>query len=181
MKTLIILAGLPGTGKSYACRILKKKLPRAHYFDSDLFAKKYSDKRGINIMALPKKEQELARLTFHREKIVKLRKLFEKYDIIYIDTCFDLLESRRVFYRFTRDKSLQLVIIEMLCPSEVVKKRIFENRHETERMVGDKDSRWKIHKQMKASWRPIRKKHYVIKSDKDVENQLKDIFKVLQE
>ena len=40
MKTLILFAGLPGTGKSHIARILSKKI-RSYYFDSDKFVKHF--------------------------------------------------------------------------------------------------------------------------------------------
>ena len=48
MKTLIIIAGLPGSGKSYLARILVKKLSRTLYFDSDKFAKNYLQGRDVS-------------------------------------------------------------------------------------------------------------------------------------
>lgn len=44
MKKLVILAGLPGIGKSYCARILEKKI-NCLYFDSDLFSKEYVEKQ----------------------------------------------------------------------------------------------------------------------------------------
>lgn len=177
MKTLIIIAGLPGVGKSFACRILKKKLKTCLYFDSDLFAKKYAEKRRIDLVKLPPKEQNKARLKFHKSKIDNIKKSFEKYDIVFLDTCFDMAQSRRLFYEFAKNSGIDLVIIEVVCSEETVKKRILEHRHEEERMVGDKETRWKIYHQMKSQWKAIKKKHFILDSEKDVQGQLNKFLK----
>ncbi len=83
MSTLVIVAGLPGSGKSYACRALKQLLPNSYYFDSDLFAKKL---RGDRITSLADADLVRERLVMHKAKIVKIRKKFKKYEVIYIDT-----------------------------------------------------------------------------------------------
>jgi len=62
MKTLIVLAGLPGVGKSHACSILKKRLKNCYYFDSDLFAKIRLKKRGFKLSDLPKNKQNQERM-----------------------------------------------------------------------------------------------------------------------
>ena len=69
MKTLIILGGLPGVGKSYCSKILKNKISNCLYFDSDLFAKKYVEKHKVDFVSLPKEQQTKQRLKHHKAKI----------------------------------------------------------------------------------------------------------------
>lgn len=45
MKTLIIIAGLTGVGKSYIAKKIKTEIKNSYYFDSDLFAKNYMKKK----------------------------------------------------------------------------------------------------------------------------------------
>ena len=182
MKTLIITAGLPGVDKSYAMRILTHLLEQkgyhVHYFDSDLFAKEYV-KKHPDYLDKSQEEQTKIRLETHQEKIIEMDRrfnsLFGKIDkkrIILLDTCFDLPDSRKMFYTYA--KKVNLWILEITCPSDTVKKRIFENPHEVERMVGDKQSRWDIHQKMKSWWKPIKwKNHMKIDSSNDLEAQLK--------
>ena len=177
MKKLIVAAGLPGVGKSHICRTLKKAIRGALYFDSDLFAKNYAAKRKINFIALPKKQQEKQRLIVHKAKLEKIREYFKKYKVILLDTCFDLPKSRALFYKFARKERLNLVIVEVICPENVVKRRILRNRHETERMVGSKQDRWKFYHLAKSKWLPIGKRHIVVDSSKDIKSQLNSILK----
>ena len=177
MSTLIIIAGLPGVGKSHTARLLKKSLPKAYYFDSDLFAKNYAKAKGIVLGELSSPDQKLARLKFHRAKIDKLRQLLKKYKVAFLDTCFDMMASRKIFYEFVKDENIELVVLEIKCPSDIVKQRIFENKHEVERMIGTPESRWKTYKEMKAYWKPIRKSHSVIRSNKPLLPQLANIIK----
>jgi len=173
MSTLIIVAGLPGSGKSYACRALKKLIPKSYYFDSDLFAKKL---RGDRITSLADADLVKARLVMHEAKITKIRRKFEKYEVIYIDTCFDMPASRKLFYDLAEKDNINLIVIEMLCPTPVIKKRIFGGKRDETREVGTRMSRWDIHNRMKKAWSAISGNHYIVKSDKNVVAQLKDIL-----
>ena len=175
MKTLIILAGLPGVGKSYCARILKNKLRNCLYFDSDLFSKEYIEEHKLEFMSLSKDLQSKQRLKFHRAKIDGIKKKFQMYDVILLDTCFDLLHSRKMFYQFAKEAGINLIVIEIICSEKTVKSRILAKKHEKERMVGTKESRWRIYKRMKSKWRPIKKVHFVLDSEKDVGAQL-DLF-----
>jgi len=177
MKKLIVTAGLPGVGKSHICRFLKKTIRGAFYFDSDLFSKKYSIKNKINFLALTKKQQEKQRLVVHKVKLEKIREYFKKYNIIFLDTCFDLPKSRQLFYKFAKKEHLKLVILKVVCPERIVKQRIFRNRHETERMVGSKQDRWKFYLRAKSKWLPVGKKHLVVDSSKDIKSQLNSVLK----
>ena len=179
MKKLIIIAGLPGVGKSYTARFLQSKLENVKYFDSDLFAKEYGEKHKVDFVNLSKEEQKKWRLTFHAAKIVEIEKLFDKFDYILLDTCFDMPESRELFYNFAKEKDVSLVVLKIVCPEDIVKKRIFENRHEEERMVGDKEGRWKVHQLFKDRWTPIPKIDFEIDSSKDVEEQVEEFIKLV--
>ena len=177
MKTLIIVGGLSGVGKSYTARMLHSMLENANYFDSDLFAKEFIENQGIDFIGLSLPEQTQLRLGIHQAKIDKLIKDFNQSSTIILDTCFDLKESRDLFYEFAHSYGIKMQVIEVVCPEHEVKKKIFDNPHEDHRMIGDKESRWKMYNQMKKRWQHITRSHTVIESDDDVNTQLKDFIK----
>ncbi len=177
MKTMILLVGFPGVGKSHVARILDKKLKHALYFDSDLFSKIYMRTHKFSFTGISRNEEMKWRLIFHQAKLNKIKEYFKKYDIIFLDTCFDLQNSRKIFYKFAKDNRLKLLVVEVKCPSHIVKKRIFKNRHEKERMVGSKASRWKLHEDMKLWWKPIKKVDFTLYSQKDVDKQIEKFLK----
>ncbi|MAG48100.1 hypothetical protein CL617_05845 [archaeon] len=176
MNSLIILAGLPAVGKSYTARLLKNKLKNSLYFDSDLFAKKYSEKNKFDFPNLSLKEQKKKRIIFHKAKVNAIKKELKKYDYIILDTCFDIVETRKLFYSL---KNTKLIIIELKCSEKAVKGRIFNNPHESHRMVGDQKSRYKVYKNMKSNWKPIKKIDYTINTDKNVIKQIDNIVNSL--
>lgn len=176
-KTLLIVGGLPGVGKSYICRLLDKKLKKSLYFDSDLFSKNYTKKHKIKFFAIPKEEQNKQRIVFHRAKIEQIKKDFKKYDIVFLDTCFDMPESRKIFYKFANDNKLRLVILEIRCSDKEVHNRIFKKRYETKRMIGTRASRWNVYKTMKNKWTVIGKPKFVIYSDKELKPQIEEFVK----
>jgi tRNA uridine 5-carbamoylmethylation protein Kti12 len=185
---LIVTAGLPGTGKSYAMRrlraVLDKKGIDVLYFDSDLFAKQFYDSHpGLDL--LDDAEQKKVRLKVHADKLQRILAMFEigKPDhhaldsvyVVLIDTCFDFTESREMFYSFSRDHGIILWVVELQCSESVVKKRILEHSHECERMIGDNTSRYEAYKKMRGWWEPVvYPRHVVIDSEGDVDVQLRD-------
>jgi tRNA uridine 5-carbamoylmethylation protein Kti12 len=177
MKKLIILAGLPGVGKSYIAKELKRNIRNLFYFDSDLFSKKYTQKNKINFLKLPYKKQLTERLKFHKAKIEEIKKAFMKHNIIALDTCFDIVASRNIFYRFCNKQKIKLIIVQITCPEKIVFERILENKHERDRMVGNKKTRIETYKKIKHNWKPIKKVDFVIKSEKNTEKQINSFIK----
>jgi predicted kinase len=171
-KTLIVVAGLPGAGKSHVSRILKRKIAGSLYFDSDLYSKLFMQKQNMELASLPREEQEGLRMACHRSKIADIIKQFSAHDIIIVDTCFDMMASRVLFYGAAESHGFDIIVIEVVCPEEVVRARIAGNRHETERMIGSKDSRLEAYLEMKRRWQPIKGKRFKLDSGKDVEPQI---------
>ena len=168
-KKLLLFAGLPGTGKSYCARILKNKL-NGYYFDSDKFAK---DVSMTNFDLEKASDAELLewRIESQKNKIEIIKKLFKENDIVIIDTCLDLPESRKLYFEL--DEICEVIVIEVRCDEEIVKKRIFESEHEQDRQVGTPKSRFEIYKKMKEKWRDIEwKNHFVLSSEENVEEQI---------
>ena len=181
MKTLIIVAGLPGVGKSHICRLLKKRIKGLFYFDSDLFGKRAFEKRKLALQDLSPGMVRALRLAVHRSKLVEIKKRFRTHSTIAIDTCFDLPGSRKMFYEFVRKNKLRLIVLELSCPQKIARSRIFERRHETERTVGSKKSRWGIYLEMKRNWRPISPPKIIINSAsaEDINRKLKKLLSLI--
>ncbi len=168
-KKLLLFAGLPGTGKSYCASILNNKL-KSYYFDSDKFAKDVSMK---NFDFKKASDSELLdwRIESQKNKIKIIKELFKEHDIIIIDTCLDLIESRKLYFEL--DEICEVIVIEVRCDEEIVKTRIFEKEHDEDRQVGTPQSRFEIYKKMKQDWKDIEwKNHFVVNSEDGVEEQI---------
>jgi predicted kinase len=114
MKTLILLAGLPGVGKSHIARILSQEL-KSYYFDSDKFSKNLF--KNINFESLSQEELSLLRINSQKMKIQKIKELFLKHDIIILDTCFDIPDARKIYYRLEKDSKtmIKIIVLEVRC------------------------------------------------------------------
>jgi tRNA uridine 5-carbamoylmethylation protein Kti12 len=182
-RILVVTAGLPGSGKSHAMRVLGKILEDkgiwVRYFDSDLFAKRFYDAHP-GLEELSDDENKRVRLDLHGRKLDLILSMYdatceEEVEVVLLDTCFDMQESRALFYEFCTAHGIVLWVLELSCPEEVVRQRIFEERHESERMIGDARSRFAVYKKMKGWWVPVVWEHHlVINSTGDVYGQLSD-------
>jgi adenylate kinase family enzyme len=171
MKTLVLFAGLSGAGKSYIARRLDKKLKHGFYFDSDLFAKESMQKQKISFETMKAKEIKEVRIESQNSKIRLIRKLFDKFDVIFLDTCFDILEARKLYFNLS--KTINIIVLEVKCLEKVVKKRILGNKHESRQPGSSKQIRWEHYLKQKKKWVPVKwKKHFIINSEKDVGKQV---------
>ena len=174
---LIIIAGLPGVGKSHTARILEERLG-AYYFDSDRFAKEHGERAQVDITRLSGAELVEKRLEGHRAKIDGIIRLFDEHETILLDTCFDMVESRALFTTLEH-QDIELVIVELTCSDETVHERIFGNEHETDRMIGTPQSRYEAYERMKANWVPIERVDYHIVTDEDYDEQIERLVAAL--
>jgi tRNA uridine 5-carbamoylmethylation protein Kti12 len=177
MKKLVILAGLPGVGKSYTARILEKKIKNSFYFDSDLFSKNYIETNEINFMELSDKQKLSFRKQIHLKKMISVLKTFENRKIVFLDTCFDIPSSRLEFHKLV--PKISLIIVKILAKDDTVKKRILQNEHDP-RIIGNKQTRWNTYLNMKKNWRKIEKIDFHLDSDKYYPDQIKNLITYIE-
>ena len=79
-KTLILLAGYPGTGKSYMANIIIKNFPELRLLSPDDIKEKFWDKYGFDTLEqkeeLMKKKRELAICEKKIDTMMKWNKIF---------------------------------------------------------------------------------------------------------
>lgn len=172
MKTLILIVGLPGTGKSTACRIVFQNLKNCGYLDSDKFAEEQNlfekFKKADTII-----EKNLVREWFYDKKIEKIRLLFKTHKYVVLDAVFNKEELRKKFYKLKKE-NIKFIIIEIRAPFKIIKQRIFNDQSKgTDR----KNGRWEAYLNMKKEWKPIKEKHFVIKSDDNFKANIKNLSK----
>ena len=174
MATLIIMAGLPGVGKTYTGKLIYNKIIshfKSYFFDSDKFAKKH----------LTGKLTDEVRFKFYIKKMNAVEALLKSYNVVIMDAVFDKNNLRKLFYEMIKKIGGKLIIIEVIAPYNLTKTRI-ENDPSKARL-GTPSSRWIMHKKMKSGWEPIRLpifskfiKYYKINSGKDVNLQVDKIL-----
>ena len=171
MATLIILAGLPGVGKTYAGKIIHNNI-NSYFFDSDKFAKKY----------LTGKLDDKTRFEFYIKKMNAVESLLKSHNVVIMDAVFDKNNLRKLFYEMIQKISGKLIILEVIAPYELAKARIEKDL--SKERLGTPDSRLEMYEKMRKGWQPIRLplftrnfiKYYKINSSKDINPQINKIL-----
>ncbi|UCD03687.1 MAG: AAA family ATPase [Candidatus Woesearchaeota archaeon] len=177
MSILVVFAGLPGTGKTTLCRLLKKKID-CEFFDSDEYAMK-SKHFKMGSKELSEKELNKGRLEFYDKKLNEVRKLMSKNKIVIMDAVFDKEKLRNKFYKMIKEVGGELIIVKVTAPEKIIRERI--QKDNSKRRPGfTKESRLRIYEIMKKGWEPIKKDHIVIDSSKDINEQLDELIKIIK-
>lgn len=139
---LIIICGLPGSGKSSLARKLKAKLPAA-YLNSDIVRKQ--------IFRKPQYTPEEKKRVY--DEIVNLaeKMLLKKKNVI-VDATFYTRKYRQLMVRTARDAGSKYCILLCTLPEEMTKARL-ERREKSERAVSD--ANYGIYLKLKEKFEPI--------------------------
>jgi len=153
--TLIIVSGLPGTGKSYLSRRLAEKV-RFLVLESDVLRKMLFSPPSYS-------SQESARLfrTIHR----LLRELLSKGIPVILDATNLSERFREQLYSIADRLHVRLILVRVEAPPEVVYWRL-ENRAKDAENKSDAD--WAVYRQMQPSVDRIRRNHYVVDTSRDI-------------
>lgn len=152
---LVIVSGLPGTGKSFFCRRLAEKLP-AIILESDAL-------RRVLFPQMDYSQTESMRL-FKAIRLLAERLLRRGFCII-IDAT-NLSECyRQYFYSIAERLDVKLVVVSVEAPPLLVKERLAVRLgNPGERSAAD----WAVYMKMKPSVEKIARKHYVVDTSRDI-------------
>ncbi|MFA5176327.1 MAG: AAA family ATPase [Candidatus Nanoarchaeia archaeon] len=173
--TLIVFAGLPGTGKTTLCKLIQKKV-NCKFFDSDLYAKKKGFHK-IFMGARNEKEQRKLREKFYGDKVNEIKRLLKTHKLVVFDAVFDREKLRKKFYSMVDKVNARLIIIKVIAPEKITLKRINADKKHFSRRPGEKPAgRILSYKIMKKDWEPIKRKHFIVDSTKNTDKQLTKIL-----
>lgn len=152
---LVIVSGLPGTGKSFFCRRLAEKLP-AIILESDAL-------RRVLFPQTDYSQTESTRL-FKAIRLLAERLLRRGFCIIMDAT--NLSERyRQYFYSIAERLDVKLVVVSVEAPPLLVKERMAVRLGNLgERSAAD----WAVYMKMKPSVEKIARKHYVVDTSRDI-------------
>jgi predicted kinase len=152
---VIIVFGLPGSGKSYFAGRLAKSLD-AIYVSSDIERKKLISQR---------------KYTFS-EKMMVYDRMFELMEIaikdgksIVLDASFYRNSIRNCFIQKATELGQTALFIEVTAKTETIKKRLSKKREHS-------DADYSIYLSLKKSFEPLRQNHLALSSDDDIEDML---------
>ena len=146
MCMLIVISGLPGTGKSTIADILSEKI-RAPVLRTDEIRKKLIEKPTYS-----EDERELV----YRVMFIVAEYLVKQGVPCILDATFNKEERRRKVVELAERNNVPIYFIECICDEEVVK----------ERLKGDKrfssDADWEVYLKLKREFEPIMQDHIII-------------------
>ena len=164
---LVIVSGLPGTGKTYFSRELSKRLPFVT-LESDAL------RRVLNPNPNHSKPEN-ARLFSAIHSLCE-RLLREGYSVIADAT--NLTEKHRQhFYDISDRTGVKLIIVQIKAAPSVVKERLEKRGKEA---GNQSDADWQVYKKMEKSVDKIKRKHYSLDTSNEYSNILDEIVEEIK-
>ena len=152
---LIVVSGLPGTGKSYFCRQLAQRLP-AVILESDSLRKALFPSPGYSAAE--------SRRLFQVCHLLIERLLGKGIPVIFDAT--NLSEHNREYlYRIAERLGAKLVLVRVEAPPELVQARLKERALVSE---ASSDADWAVYQRMKPKSQQIRRRHYAVDTSRDI-------------
>lgn len=162
--SLIVITGLPGTGKTYFAKKLADKIPVV-VIGSDILRK--------TLFPKPNYSQQESALLF--QTIHRLIDYLLKNGISLILDATNLTEqSREPLYNIADRLGTKLILVWIEAPPEVVRKRLEMRQTGT---AGSSDADWEVYEQMRPTAEKILRNHYMVDTSRDINPILKKIAK----
>lgn len=161
---LVVVSGLPGTGKSYFCRRLTDRLP-AIILESDAL-------RKVLFLQPSHSLTESARL-FKAIRLLVERLLKRGFCLI-LDATNLSERYREYFYSIAERLDVKLVLVRVEAPPLLVKERIADRLVD---VAENSTAGWEVYMKMKPSVEKITRKHYVVDTSRDITPVLEKVMR----
>lgn len=167
---VILISGLPGTGKSYFSRLLSERLP-AVILESDALRKALVARPSYAWL-------ESRRLFMACQQLVE-DLLTQGIAVIYDAT--NLLESHREeTYQIARRTGAKLVIVWLEAPPELVWERM-EGRLRGLDPHDKSEADWEIYRRMADSAQPPRRNFFKVRTDRDIQPAIEKVVRAVSQ
>ena len=154
---LIVVSGLPGTGKSFLCRKVAEKSPFL-ILPSDALRKVLFPTPQYN-------EQENKRLFSACHVLIE--ELLKKGIPVILDATNLLEHHREYLYRAAERAGAKLILVWVEAPPEVVRQRLIA-REGTPVPERDSQAGWEVYNKMKPRREKISRNHLVVDTSQDI-------------
>lgn len=162
---LVLLSGLPGTGKSHLARLLTAQRP---------FLIVESDRIRKTLFSQPDYSSGESALVHRTCQALIDRKLADGIPVIYDAT--NLVEYfREKVYQVARDRGAALVVVRTVAQETVIRERL-ENRHPDDRSDAD----WEVYQLLMNQEEPISVPHLVVHTDRGAEAAVARVLEALE-
>jgi predicted kinase len=163
---LIVVSGLPGSGKSYFSRGLAEHMPLP-IIESDAMRQRLSAKPDY-------RQAESERL--FRACHALIDELLRKGISLIFDAT-NLIESHREqLYRIADRSGAKLIMVRVEAPTEVIRQRMERRRARLD--PDDKsEADWQVYKKMSTTAERIRRNHFAVDTSKDITPAIEKIVR----
>ncbi len=152
---IVIVCGLPGSGKSYFASLLAKRI-NATYLNSDRLRKK---------LFAQSQYKEKDKMKVYDEMLLQLRESLKETRNIVLDATFYKASIRKKFLDEIAGSS-PTFLIEVKASQPLIKKRLSNPRAYSDADFG-------VYRKIRKQWQPISEKHLVLHStDNNIEAML---------
>jgi len=163
---LIVVSGLPGTGKSFFCHKLAERLS---------FLILASDSSRKILFPSPQyKENENKRLFAACHVLIE--ELLRKGIPVIFDATNLLEHHREYFYRAAERAGAKLILVWVEAPTELVRQRLLA-REKAAMPQYDSEAGWEVYNKMKPRREKISRNHLVVDTSQDIADVIDKIVR----
>ena len=162
---LLMLAGLPGAGKSAFAREVASRCP---------FLTLESDRLRKVLVPQPQYTPDEHRRVFRACHRLLDELLGQGYPLIFDAT--NLTErNRRPVYSIVRKRNVPFAIAAVTAPTEIVRQRLRDREAGLDPATWS-DAGWDIHTRMAPAWEPVKRPHIFVDTSRDVTGALRQVL-----
>ena len=168
---LLLLCGLPGSGKSYFAAALAQRIPLVILS---------SDRLRKILIPRPRYTRGEHRRVFAAAHLLLAQLLAAGYAVVF-DATNRTARARQPLYEMAEQAGAPLLIVEFTAPEEVVRQRLARRAAGTDTAPDSagyrdySDADWRIYCQMRPGGEPIDRPHYRVDSSGDITPVLAEI------
>jgi len=155
--TLIVVSGLPATGKSFFCRKLAERLP---------FLVLSSDSLRQTLFLHPRYDENENRELFAASHAL-IQELLKRGIPIIFDATNLLERHREPLYHICDKAGAKLILVSIEAPEEVVQQRLLGRESGIDPEDRSQAS-WEVHQRMKFRKEKIPRNHFVVDTSRDI-------------
>ena len=146
---LIIVTGLPGSGKTYFSKALSEEI-KAHHINSDK-TRKVHDLMGMY--------DDTSKNKVYFEMLLQMMKLLKQNEHVIIDATFYKRRTRNLFIDIAALSGHSVKVIQIKASTKTVEERVSKKRALSEADV-------EVYQKIKAIYEPLEIAHLILWSDK---------------
>lgn len=166
---LVIVSGLPGTGKSFFCRKLAEKLP---------FVILASDTLRKVLFPHPQYDEGESKQLFAACHAF-IEELLKKGIPIIFDATNLLERHREYLYHAGEKAGAKLILVCVEAPAEVVQQRLLARRKGVD-LESDSEADWKVYQKMRSRKEKIFRNHFVVDTSRDITEAIDKIVRAMR-